>query len=104
MSRGGGGLSGRSTVEVMILLLTGTVCISLLFTGVAVVLAEIFNPELDTMAVAGGLTNVLSALVGALLGVLAGRTDGVRAEKLRRRLADEQGTAAGSEEVAPDGE
>lgn len=67
--------SGRSTVELMVLALTVTVCLAILLSGVAIVVIEIVSPETDTNEIIGSMSDVLSMILGALLGLLAGRSD-----------------------------
>jgi len=80
------GLAGRSAVELMVLMLTGTICLALLFTGAAVAVIEIVHPESDTTAVISSMTDILSMILGALLGLLAGRSE--RSAGLHHKPAD----------------
>jgi len=68
-------MGGRSTIEIMALLLTGTVCFLVLTSGVAIMVVEIFHPESDTDTAVNALSDTLSLILGALLGLLAGRSD-----------------------------
>lgn len=68
-------MGARSTVELMVLALTGTICTLLLLTGLSVAIIEILDPTVDTSGTVSTLTDLLSMILGALLGLLAGRTE-----------------------------
>jgi hypothetical protein len=70
-------MAGRSVVEVMVLAFTGLVVFTVLFGSVAVVVIEVLNPEADTSGAVQGLANIISGILGALLGMLAGRSEAV---------------------------
>lgn len=67
--------TGRSTIELMVLIMTLTVCGALLLAGAAIVTVELLNPEADTSAVINNMSDILSTILGGLLGLLAGRSD-----------------------------
>jgi hypothetical protein len=69
----------RSTTDLLLLMIAGTVCLVILFVGGAVFVLELRGS--DTSKLAGNLTDVVNTLVGLLAGFLAGRTD-------RRRKAE----------------
>ena len=64
----------RPTVEVIVLILTGTVAVSILGAGVAIMIVEVVNPATDTSDAVRGLASVIGAILSALLGLLAGRS------------------------------
>lgn len=74
----------RSTIELMVLAFTATVCVSILLIGATVAALAVFAPETDTSGIVNVLTNVLSVILGALLGLLAGRTDRLTAMVTRK--------------------
>jgi len=73
----------RSVVEIMVLTFTVIVAFSLLALGATIALVEIRNPATDTSAAVQSLTSILSGIVGALLGLLAGRAEGLAALSVR---------------------
>ena len=75
--------SERSVLEIMVLLLTLTVCASLFAMGITISIIEIVSPETDTSGAFDALGNVLSVIVGSLLGLLAGRNE--RSDGLHKR-------------------
>jgi hypothetical protein len=76
-------MAERSTIELMVLILTVTVCATILLIGGGIAVSELIHPEVDTSAAASGLAQVLSMILGALLGLLAGRSE--RGRGLYRR-------------------
>jgi hypothetical protein len=65
----------RSVVEIMVLIFTGIVGFSLLALGATIAIVEIRDPTTDTSSAVQALTSILSGIVGALLGLLAGRAE-----------------------------
>lgn len=65
--------AGRPTVDVVILILTVTVCASLLLTGAGIIVLELRDPTTDTSAAASALGGIVTGITGALLGLIAGR-------------------------------
>ena len=65
--------TGRSTVDVIVLLLTMTICAALLLAGAGIALVEWRDPATDTSAASASLTHAITGILGALLGLLAGR-------------------------------
>jgi NhaP-type Na+/H+ or K+/H+ antiporter len=68
-------LRDRPTGELMVLMVAGTVCGSVIFGGAALVLISLFQPEADTTQAARQIADLLNTLIGLLAGFLAGRTD-----------------------------
>lgn len=66
-------LGDRSTTDLLLLLLAGTICAVVLFVGAAIFVLELKGK--DTAGLAGNLTDVVNTLVGILAGFLAGRSD-----------------------------
>jgi hypothetical protein len=64
----------RSTPDLMLLMVCGTVCLVVLGSLAWVTLVELVNPETDTGGAVTVVNNVVSTLVGLLAGYLAGRT------------------------------
>lgn len=76
----------RSVIEIMVLVFTGVVAFFLIGLGIMVVLVEINNPETDTSLVANTLMSLVSGILGALLGLIAGKADAM--QELDRRPGD----------------
>ena len=58
----------------MVLVFTGIVAIFIIGSGVAIVAVELNNPETDTSDAVNGLTTIITSILSALLGLLAGRS------------------------------
>lgn len=58
----------------MVLTFTFVVGFAIIGLGVLIVLVESRNPEADTGVIANTLSTLISGILGALLGVLAGRS------------------------------
>jgi hypothetical protein len=78
-------LRDRSTGDLLVLMIAGTVCFAVLATGAAIFAAELINPDVDTSGPSGQVGDVINTLIGLLAGFLAGRTDAVKA---RHELED----------------
>jgi hypothetical protein len=65
----------RSTGDLLVLLVAGTVCFMVLATGATIMVIEIVNPESDTTSAVRQVTGIVNTLIGLLAGFLAGRTD-----------------------------
>ena len=67
---------GRSVIEIMVLSFTFVVGFAIIGLGVLIVIVESRNPEADTGVIANTLSTLVSGILGALLGVLAGKQSG----------------------------
>ena len=65
---------GRSVIEIMVITFTLVVAFMIVGIGVMIIVVESRNPEADTALVASTLMNIVSGIVGALLGLLAGKS------------------------------
>ena len=86
-------MRNRSVLELMVLLFTATVCFSILATGAAVAIIEIKDSTTDTSGIVQSLFSLVSGILGALLGLIAGKaTNGERnpvAEEITHHPDDE---------------
>jgi hypothetical protein len=65
---------GRSVIEVMVLVFTFVVAFAICGLGVLIVVVEANNPEADTGVIANTLSTLVSGILGALLGLIAGKS------------------------------
>ena len=68
---------GRSVIEIMVLTFTFVVGFSILGLGFLIIYAEIVNPAADTGLIANTLMSLISGILGALLGLIAGKSSSV---------------------------
>lgn len=61
-------------IEIMVLTFTFVVGFAIIGLGILIVLVESRNPEADTGVIANTLSTLVSGILGALLGVLAGKS------------------------------
>jgi hypothetical protein len=64
----------RSTIEIMVLTFTFVVGFAIVGLGILIVLVESRNPEADTGVIANTLSTLVSGILGALLGLIAGKS------------------------------
>jgi hypothetical protein len=62
----------------MVITFTIVVSLSLMFTGAMVAVVEIRDPEADTSNAVDVLFTSITIILGALLGLLAGKSEGVQ--------------------------
>ena len=67
-------LRDRSTTDLLILLIAGTICFSVLASGALIAILAIVRPESKTAGATAILSDTINTLIGLLAGFLAGRT------------------------------
>jgi hypothetical protein len=67
-------MRGRSVVEIMVLTFTFVVAFAILATGALVAILEIRDPAVDTGEITNTLLSIVAGILGALLGLLAGKS------------------------------
>ena len=68
-------LRDRSTGDLMVLMIAGTICLMVVGTMGTIVVVEIVNPKTDTSEASRQISDIVNTLIGLLAGFLAGRTD-----------------------------
>jgi hypothetical protein len=68
-------LTDRPTTDILILLIAGTICFSVISAGAVIALAKLLNPDSDTSTATNIISDTINTLIGLLAGFLAGRTD-----------------------------
>lgn len=83
-------MRGRSTTDLLILMIAGTICFAVLASGATIAAIEVKSSgQADTSVAFKSLTDVLNTLIGLLAGFLAGRTQSVQETRRTKRELDE---------------
>lgn len=69
-------MRNRSVLEVMILTFTFVVGFMIVGLSVLILIVEVKNPAADTGIIANTLMSLVSGILGALLGLIAGKSTG----------------------------
>jgi len=64
----------RSVIEVMVLVFVFIVAFTLVGLGVIILVVEIKHPEADTALLVNTMMSLVSGILGALLGLIAGQS------------------------------
>jgi hypothetical protein len=70
-----GWLKARSTSDLLVLMIAGTICVATLSYGVVVSILVLFEPEKNHGPAVALLAQTFQLLVGLLAGFIAGRTE-----------------------------
>ena len=87
MSRWSSWLSRRSTGDLLVLLIAGTVCGMVAVAGFGVLIVSILRPEANVQVVIGRISDTVNTLIGLLAGFLAGRTDSLQQQARHQQQA-----------------
>ena len=71
----------RSTGDLLVLMVTATVCLAIFASGVTIVIVEIVNPKTDTTDGLQSITGIINTMIGLIAGFLAGKTGSTLAAK-----------------------
>jgi hypothetical protein len=74
-------LSNRSTTEIVVLLFTVLICVVMVIVTTGTIIAKIWRPEIDTARPAEAINNMLSTIIGALVGFISGRAFGKKEQE-----------------------
>ncbi len=67
-------MKNRSVIEIMVLVFTFTVAFMIVGLSVLILIVEVKNPAADTGIIANTLMSLVSGILGALLGLIAGKS------------------------------
>jgi hypothetical protein len=65
----------RSTGDILILIVTLTICASVIGAGIAVALRSLLAPEINSAGAWALVSDSINTLIGLLAGFIAGRTE-----------------------------
>lgn len=74
-------LMDRSTGDLLVLMVAGTICFTVIASGASIIVVELIHPEQDTTAASKSIVGIVNLLIGILAGFLAGKTGSTLAEK-----------------------
>jgi hypothetical protein len=69
-------MKGRSTVDIVIILLAGMVGATLTLGTIGIIIGKITHPEVDFAGGEKVVGNIIQTIVGALVGFVGGRATG----------------------------
>lgn len=67
-------MKNRSVVEIMVVVFTFVVGFSIIGMSILILIVEATNPEADTSIIANTIMSLVSGILGALLGLIAGKS------------------------------
>ena len=74
----------RSTFDIVVVILAATVGLTVMLVVLGVIMLRLFRPEVDVKGAGAVIGNILTTLVGALVGFIGGRATG----KMEERIAN----------------
>jgi hypothetical protein len=72
----------RSTIDVVVILMTSMVGLTLVLIVVGAIILKLERPEIDLKGAGQVVGNILTTLVGALVGFVGGRATGRMEERI----------------------
>lgn len=69
-------LASRSMTEIVVLLLTILICLVMIIVTVGTLTVKIIHPDQEVSKAAEAINNMLSTIIGALVGFISGRAYG----------------------------
>jgi len=69
-------MKGRSTIDIVIILMTTMVALVLIISTLGIVVGRMVHPEADFKSGAEVIGNIVTTVVGALVGFIGGRATG----------------------------
>ena len=79
-----GPIRRRTTGDLLVLLIAGTVCFAVTAAGAGLFIVTVVHPDRDTTSGFHAISDVINTLIGLLAGFLAGRTDANLTREARR--------------------
>lgn len=79
----------RSTTDTVVLMLTLLICVVMFTICAGTIVAKALRPEMEVSRAAEAINNMLSTIVGALVGFIGGRAQG-RHEERQAQLNGDQ--------------
>jgi hypothetical protein len=67
-------MSERGTADIVVIMLTATVCSIVLLAGATLLVLSILRPDADVTPLIGAVSHALTTMIGLLAGFAAGRS------------------------------
>jgi hypothetical protein len=67
-------MRNRSVIEIMVLMFTFIIGFTIIGLSILILVVEVNNPEADTGIMANTIMSLVSGILGALLGLIAGKS------------------------------
>jgi hypothetical protein len=74
-------LAHRPTTEIVVIMLSWLVCTVIIISVVGIVIQKTIHPEMDLSKAGDAIFNMVSTVIGALVGFISGRAYGRREER-----------------------
>jgi len=71
-------VKGRSAIEIMVIVFTFVIALSVLGTGVFITISKLQDPAADVSTAVSSLTSVVASILAALLGLVAGKSEALQ--------------------------
>jgi cytochrome c biogenesis protein CcdA len=69
-------LKNRSTIDLVVIMLTATVGLTIVFAAMGTILGKVINPQLEVARAAEIIAGTIQTVMGALVGFIGGRATG----------------------------
>jgi hypothetical protein len=66
----------RSTIDLVVIMLTATVGLTIVFAAFGTIIGKVINPSLDVTRAAEIIAGTIQTVMGALVGFIGGRATG----------------------------
>ena len=83
-------LKNRPTADVVVLLLTIMICSVMTIIAGGTIIAKSVRPDMEVGRAAESINNMLSTIIGALVGFISGRSYGRREERDRQNSSEQK--------------
>jgi uncharacterized membrane protein YdjX (TVP38/TMEM64 family) len=74
-------LRSRPTTEIVVIMFTLLICVVLIVTVVGITVQKAIHPDQDLSKAGDAVFNMISTIIGALVGFISGRAYGRREER-----------------------
>lgn len=71
----------RPTTEIVVILFTLLICVVMIVITTGTIIAKIWRPDMEVARASEAINNMLSTIIGALVGFISGRAYGRREER-----------------------